>query len=162
MLKRLIASVLAVVVVGATSSVLADHHLAAKPSVDALAWMTGSWAGPAGPGTLEENWIKPKEGSMASLVRMTANGVTSMVELIVIEPEGDTLVLHVQQWDQGYKPRAGGAQKMTLTNLGENTVSFEAVGEGGMQSLTYTRDGDSFTVSVGTAGGNFDIPLKAQ
>ena len=162
MLQRLITSLLLIVAVGATTTVLADHHLTAGVSVDELAWMTGTWAGPAGPGTLEENWIEPKEGSIASLVRMTADGVTSMVELIVIEPEGDTLVLHIQQWDQGYTPRADGAQKMTLSNLGENTVSFKAVGEGGMQSLTYTRDGDSFTVSVETPGGKFDIPLTAQ
>ncbi|TDJ41272.1 MAG: hypothetical protein E2O61_00105, partial [Gammaproteobacteria bacterium] len=59
------------------------------PTVADLAWMSGSWSGPAGPGTLEENWIHPVDGSIASLVRMTGGGTTSMVELIIIEEEDD-------------------------------------------------------------------------
>lgn len=132
--------------------------------VDDLAWMTGSWAGPAGPEvTLEENWTAPADGSIASLVRMRGNGATNMVELIVVEEQGDSLVLHIQQWDPGFTPRPAGPQKMTMTSMGERTVTFESDGEGGLTSLTYTRPADdTFTVAVKTAeGGQFEMELKA-
>lgn len=160
--RRLLTSILVVLSLITTATVLADAHT--KASVDDLAWMTGSYAGSLGNGTLEENWIRPKDGSIAALVRITGEGATSMVELIVVQPEADSLMLHIQQWDTGFAPRAGGAQKMKLTNLGENTVSFEAVSEGGLKSLTYSRPTpDLFTVDVETADGTkFQIPLKAQ
>ncbi|HEY5647697.1 MAG TPA: DUF6265 family protein [Pseudomonadales bacterium] len=130
-----------------------------------LAWMTGSWAGPTGPGSiLEENWTRPASGSIGALVRMSRDGVTSMVELIVVEEVADTLVLHIQQWDPGFQPRAGGAQRMELTGMGENTVSFRATSEGGLAALTYSRpSADTFTIQVELPDGSkFPIELKAQ
>ncbi len=130
-----------------------------------LAWMTGTWAGPAGPeNTLEENWTIPADGSIAALVRMRGNGGTSMVELIVVEETEDDLVLHLQQWDPGYTPRAGGPQEMKLESMGERTVTFTASSAGGLKSLTYSRpDDETFTIDVETADGNLiPLVLKAQ
>ena len=132
-------------------------------SVADLAWMTGTWSGPVGGGNvLEENWTVPKAGSIQSLVRMTGPNGTSMVELIVIEEEEGTLRLRLQQWDPGMKPRTEGPSVMTLAEMGENTVAFQAE-EGAMfDKLRYTRDGDSFTISITNPNGSqFDIPLKA-
>ena len=132
-------------------------------SVADLAWMTGTWSGPVGGGNvLEENWTAPRAGSIQSLVRMTGPNGTSMVELIVIEEEEGTLRLRLQQWDPGLKPRTEGPSVMTLAELGENTVAFQAE-EGAMfDTLRYTRDGDSFTISITNPNGSqFDIPLKA-
>ncbi|MGE0621459.1 MAG: DUF6265 family protein [Pseudomonadales bacterium] len=137
----------------------------AQAGVADLAWMSGTWSGPAGPGaTLEENWTRPASGSIGALVRMSRDGVTSMVELIVVEEAGDSLVLHIQQWDPGYQPRPAGAQRMELEHLGENTVTFRATSEGGMAGLTYSRpDADTFTIEVALADGNkIPITLKAQ
>lgn len=135
-----------------------------QAGVDDLAWMTGSWAGPAGPEqTLEENWTAPADGSIGALVRMRGRGATSMVELIVIEEEGNGLTLHIQQWDPGFNPRPGGAQKMVLVAMGEQTVTFEAVTEGGLLGLTYTRPReDTFTIDVTRADGTvIALELKA-
>ena len=132
-------------------------------SISDLAWMTGTWSGAVGPGVLEENWTVPRDGSIQSLVRMTGGGQTSMVELIVIEEEDDTLVLRLQQWDPGMKPRTEGPTVMKLTELGDNTVAFGVVGEGMFNTLRYTRDGDTFTISITNAdGSSFDIPLTAS
>lgn len=132
-------------------------------SVADLAWMTGTYAGAVGPGAvLEENWTVPRDGSIQSLVRMTAQGKTSMVELIVIEEEDDTLMLRLMQWDPGMKPRTEGPTVMKLADMGESTVAFEVVGEGMFNTLRYTRDGDSFTISITTPdGSSMDIPLAA-
>lgn len=137
---------------------------APKATVEDLAWMTGTWAGPLDDSgqVLEENWIVPRAGSMAALVRMVGQDATSMVELIVIEEEGDSLALHIQQWDAGFSPRTPAAQKLMLRAIGENRVSWEAVGEGGMRSLAYARPApDTFTIDVETADGKFHVELKA-
>lgn len=139
----------------------ADQH----PTVDDLAWMTGSWAGPVGGGmTLEENWILPVDGSIASLVRMTGNGATSMVEMIVIEEENDSLVLRLQQWDPGFVPRTPGPHTLTLRELGDNRVSFEAGDEAAFRNLTYSRpEPDTFVIEVDMGGGQeARIELKAR
>ena len=42
-----------------------------------LAWMSGAWAGSmGGDNTLEENWIQPTGGSIASLVRLSCEPVS--------------------------------------------------------------------------------------
>ena len=129
-----------------------EQAQAEAPSVQALAWMTGTWAGPVGAGELEENWSAPRAGSIQALVRMTGGGKTSMVELIVIEEEEDTLRLRLQQWDPGFKPRTPKPTEFDLEALGDNTVAFKATTPGAaMSALRYTRDprdGDNFTISV--------------
>jgi hypothetical protein len=144
--------------------VLQDSWADDKPSIADLAGMTGSWAGPIGTATLEENWSQARDGSIASLVRMTAEGATSMVELIVIEEEGDSLVLRIQQWDPGFSPRSPGPQKMDLTAISENTVSFKAASPGSLKNLTYARPAaDKFTIHVELEDGTLiDLELQAQ
>ena len=127
-----------------------------------LAWMAGHWEGSMGPqGTLEENWTMPKAGSISSLVRATAGDATDMIELIVIEEEEGSLVLRLQQWDAGFKPRTEGPQVMRLIEIGERMVKFEAVSEGGLEALGYSSPEEGkFVISVKTAQGAFDIPLS--
>ena len=142
----------------------ADHHEAVKGSISDLAWMTGSYAGAVGPQTLEENWIQATDGSIASLVRMTGEGKTSMIELIVVEQDGESLVLHIQQWDPGYTPRPQGAQKMKLAALGDKSVTFAATGAGGMKKLSYSKPTpDAFNIDIETGeGATFQLNLKAR
>ncbi len=134
-----------------------------KATVADLAWMTGNWAGSLGPNVLEEQWAEPKAGSIAALVRMTSAEATGMIELIVVEEEGETLVLRVQQWDPGFKPRTEGPQTLRLKEIKERSVSWEATEEGGIAGLTYARPADDeFTISVlNGQGGAFKIELKA-
>ncbi len=134
--------------------------LAQGPSatVADLAWMTGHYSNDS----LEENWAEPKGGSIASLVRGTGNGATNMIELIVVEEDGDSLTLRLKQWDPGMAPRAEGFQVMELIEIGNQKVVFKNVGEVGLQQLGYSLSGDTFTISVTTAQGSFDIPLTRQ
>lgn len=134
-----------------------------KATVDDLAWMSGTWVGALGPNSLEEHWSEPKAGSIAALVRMASAKATSMFELIVVEQEGESLVLRVQQWNPGFKPRTEGPQVMRLAEIGERTVTFEAIDEGGLKGLTYARPADDeFTISLLNAeGGAFKIELHS-
>jgi ABC-type transport system involved in cytochrome bd biosynthesis fused ATPase/permease subunit len=125
--------------------------------------MTGSYTVAFGPMTLEENWSSAGNGSIAALVRMSGAGKTSMIELIVIEEKGDSLELHLQQWDAGYKARAQGPIRMKLVSITDNSVGFEAVTKGGLKRLGYAKDGDTFTISLVDAQDKArDIPLKAR
>lgn len=127
-----------------------------------LAWMTGQYKGDTGNGSLEENWAEPEGGSIASLVRSTGGGATTMIELIVVEEEGDSLTLRLKQWDPGMEERAEGFQVMELIEIGDKKVVFKNTGDVGLQQLGYSLDGDQFTISVQTAQGAFDIPLTRQ
>lgn len=145
-------------------ALLSTSAFAGPPAkIDDLSWMTGSWAGPLGPNTLEENWIKPTSGSIAAMVRMTGEGSTSMFEVITIEEVDGSLELHIQQWDAGFKPRTEAAQKMELTEIGDRMVSFTAVSEGGMKTLGYTSPtATTFDIHVeNAAGAKFTINLEA-
>ena len=72
-------------------------------SVEELTWMKGRWAGPYGPGTLEETWNDPRGDTMVAVVRMTAPDGTNMVELVIINEEDNTLVLRLQQFSPTYE-----------------------------------------------------------
>ena len=135
---------------------------AAGVTVQDLQWMSGTWTGTLG-GTvkLQENWTVPEAGSIQSLVRMTAGDATTMVELIVVEEIDDGLQLHIQQWDKGYVPRAGGAQRMTMESIGDHYVKFKDARGGGIKTLQYSRPGNAraFVIDIVTAMGQ---PMKIE
>lgn len=135
-----------------------------QASIDQLDWMTGNWAGMLGPNQLEENWIATEGGSIAAMVRMTGQDETSMFEMITIEENDGTLVLHIQQWDPGFEPRTEQPQEMILEAISDNSVRFRAVSEGGMASLGYSHpDAETFIIHVGRPDGTtLDIPLQAR
>lgn len=130
------------------------HAAGPAATVAQLSWMTGTWSGAAGPNTLEENWVVPKDGSMAALVRMTGAQGVGMWEMITVEEKDGSLMLRIQQWNKGFEPRAE-AQTMELAEIGPNSVNFKAVdASAATKSLGYTRDGDKFTIHVVGANGN--------
>ena len=139
---------------------ISDDHV----KITDLGWLTGSWDGQMGPAVLEENWSLPRAGTIASLVRQTGPDGMGMVEMVYIEEAGGTLDLYLQQWDTGFKSRTPGAQKMTMSEITENSVTFKAVGEGGLAQLGYSRPSiDAFHIDVVTAGGQeFTIKLSPQ
>jgi len=139
-------------------------HSETRASVADLAWMTGSWVGPLGEQTLEENWIAPGDGTMACVVRFTGAGKTSIYELIVIEEEGESLVFRVRQWQPGFVPLDPPGQTMALADIGERRVSFKAVGPGNFETLSYSRPtDDEFHIAVQTQdGGAFEIQLRPK
>lgn len=134
------------------------------PSVADLAWMSGSWVGPFGEQTLEENWSRPAGGTIACLVRITGNGQTNMIELILIEEVEDSLLFRVRQWLPGYVPRRPEPQIMTLARLAERSISFDGTGDSDFLHLTYSRrSADLFQIDVVPRQGEpFQIRLRAN
>ena len=147
----------------ATSLLLASCWCAAQPaaSIEQLAWMTGTGQAALGPNTLEEHWVAPEGGSIAAMVRMYGES-TSMFEVITIEEKDGTLAMTIQQWDSGFKPRTPEAQQLILSEISDQRVMFEAVTEGSMTKLGYSRSGDTFTIELGTPTGDIrKVDLKA-
>jgi hypothetical protein len=149
---------------------LAGLSLSAEVAVSAtvgdLSWMSGSWSGPAGEQTLEENWARSRDGSIGALVRLGADGVTSMFELIVVEETEGSLVLRIQQWGPGMVPLRAEPQVLSLAELGERRVKFAATAtvEGGFRTLAYSRpSAEAFNIDVENQdGAQFQINLQAQ
>lgn len=139
-------------------------HTDQHPKIETLSWLTGSWDGQMGPAVLEENWSLPRAGTIASLVRQTGPDGMGMVEMVYIEEANGTLDLYIQQWDTGFKSRTPNAQRMTMSEITENSVTFKAVGEGGLAQLKYSRPSiDAFHIDVVTAGDQeFTIKLSPQ
>ena len=146
----------------ATSLLLASGWCAAQPSasIGQLEWMTGTWQVALGPNTLEETWVAPTGGSIAAMVRMYGES-TSMFEVITIEEKDGTLAMTVQQWDSGFEPRMPEAQRLILSEISDQRVMFEAVTDGPINKLGYSRSGDTFTIELGTPTGDIrEVELK--
>lgn len=135
-----------------------------QPGVADLGWMTGTWVGPLGEQTLEENWLQPSAGTMACVVRFTGGGKTNIYELIVIEEEAESLMFRVRQWQPGFVPLDPPGQTMALAEIGERRVSFKAVGPGNFETLSYSRPAENeFHIAVKTQdGGAFQIQLRPK
>ena len=86
-----------------------------------------------------------------------------MVEIVNIQEMEGTLVLHIQQWDPGFVPRAA-AQKMVLDSIGEQSVNFAAVSPGGLKTLGYSlTDENQFLIQITTAEDQeMTLPLAAM
>jgi hypothetical protein len=65
---------------------------APTPTLDSLAWMTGSWVGASQGVVMEEHWTAPKGGSMIGIHRDVAKGRTVSFEFLRIEMQKDQIV----------------------------------------------------------------------
>ena len=138
-----------------TSLLLASSWCAAQPaaSIDQLEWMTGTWQVALGANTLEENWVVPAGGSIAAMVRMYGE-TTSMFEVITIEEKDGTLAMTIQQWNSGFEPRTPEAQQLILSEISDQRVMFEAVTDGPMTKIGWSRSGDTLSLELPTPTGD--------
>lgn len=139
-------------------------HAAPPATIDQLTWMSGTWSAALGPNTLEENWISPANGSIASMVRMSGPDGVGMWEVITIEEKDGSLIMNIQQWNKGFVARTPTAQTLELEEIDAQRVKFKAVTEGSMQSLQYSRPADdTFSIEmVVPAGNTVKLDLKAK
>ena len=127
--------------------------LVAQNSVSELSWMKGSWTGALGPNAIEEVWTKPNSTSLQASVRIVAGGSTVVHEFVVISQTADGLVLFLQQWGRDFTPLSP-ATKMKMTEMTENSVTFEAGESAAIVKLSYRRaDADTFEITFMSKGG---------
>lgn len=99
-LQPLAALALAVTFVAPPSGA-GETATAAGHTLDAVAWLAGSWQGALGEDPVEETWFPPADGTMVGLFRWLKGGEVYLYELLSFEETGDGLVLKVKHFRPG-------------------------------------------------------------
>jgi hypothetical protein len=87
--------------------------------IEQLAFMAGTWGGPAGGAEVEEVWLAPKGGLMLGLGRTVKDGKAIEFEFLRIEQQGETLVYLASP---GGKP----ATPFPLAAIDATSAAFES------------------------------------
>lgn len=126
-----------------------------------LSWLSGTWRGPFGERTLEEQWSQPSGGSIAALVRFNRAAKIDMLELVSISDSDNGLQLRIAQWSPTMEPLAESPQLLNMTAAGDRSVSFAAGSPGGLRSISYSNPtGGTLVIAVVlTEGNEFTIEL---
>ena len=129
-------TVLVVVALSSSAAVVPGTPQNPKPTLDALAWMAGSWSGTSRGIEMEEQWTVPKGNSMIGLHRDVGKGRTLGFEFLRIEQQGDAIV---------YLAMPGGRSPATPFPLKEVTgtrVVFENPTHDFPKMIRYVRKPD--------------------
>jgi hypothetical protein len=138
--------IIALAVVG---SLLARADQAAKPALNDLGWMAGSWAGTSSRGVeMEEHWTAPKGNSMLGIHRDVGSGKTRLFEFLRIEQQGEQIVY--LSMPNGRSP----ATPFPLKELTGTRVVFENPAHDFPQRIIYWKDGNDLRARIeGTMNG---------
>jgi Domain of unknown function (DUF6265) len=140
-MKTLIALAAAVVFLGGARQ-------SAKPTLNDLGWLAGSWSGSARGIEMEEHWTAPKGNSMIGLHRDVAKGRTMLFEFLRIEQQGDQIVY--LSMPNGRSP----ATPFPLKEVSGSRVMFENPAHDFPQRIIYWKDGNDLRARIeGTMNG---------
>jgi hypothetical protein len=120
----------------------------AKPTLDGLAWMAGSWVGTSRGIEMEEHWTTPKGNSMVGMHRDVGKGRTLGFEFLRIEQKGDEIVY--LSMPNGRSP----ATPFPLKDVNGTRVVFENPTHDFPQRIIYWKDGADLRARIeGTQNG---------
>ncbi|HWI17352.1 MAG TPA: DUF6265 family protein [Vicinamibacterales bacterium] len=136
---------LAFAVVG---SLLGRAEQAAKPTLNDLSWLAGSWSGVSRGIEMEEHWTAPKGNSMIGVHRDVGKGRTLLFEFLRIEQQGDQIVY--LSMPNGRSP----ATAFPLKEVSGTRVVFENPAHDFPQRIIYWMDGADLRARIeGTNNG---------
>lgn len=128
---------------------------AAKATIQQVAFIAGQWTGTLGDRHIEQHWMTPVGTSMVAAYRNVQGTDPKLYELLVIEQEGDGLVLRIKHFNPG--PGLAGRQPQgesvnhRLVKVDGQTAVFEGTGENPTR-VTFTRKGpDALDIVVARA-----------
>ena len=120
----------------------------AKPTLDSLAWLAGSWTGNVRGVDMEEHWTAPKGHSMVGIHRDVGTSRTLSFEFLRIEQQGDQIV---------YLSMPNGRSPTTpfpLKEIAGTRVVFENMAHDFPQRVIYWKDGNDLRARIeGTMNG---------
>jgi len=120
----------------------------AKPALNDLGWMTGSWIGTVQGVEMEEHWTAPKGSSMIGVHRDVAKGRTVSFEFLRIESQKDQIVY--LSMPNGRSP----ATPFPLKEVSGTRVVFENPTHDFPQRIIYWKDGNDLRARIeGTMNG---------
>lgn len=120
----------------------------AKPGVDALAWLAGSWEFEKSGRVVREVWMAPGGGTMLGMSRTVKGGKTLEYEFLQIRggPGGD--LFYVAQ------PSRQKESAFQLKEMTPNSVVFENLAHDFPQRISYTLRADGTLLATIEGPGN--------
>ena len=110
-------------------------------------WLRGCWEATTATGSVEENWMEPKGGSMIGVSRTIRDGKMTSYETIVLREEGDRLAYDAH-------PSGQSATTFLSARITASELVFENPSHDFPQQVGYRRDGDSLLAWIsGTRNG---------
>lgn len=114
-------------------------------------WLRGCWEATTATGSVEENWMEPKGGSMIGVSRTIRDGKMTSYETIVLREEGDRLAYEAH-------PSGQSATTFLSTRITASELVFENPSHDFPQQVGYRRDGSA---AHGTANrGGVSVPAR--
>ncbi len=126
--------------------------------LDRVAWLAGCWQVEGGTTVVEEQWMRPRGGTMLGMSRTVRDGRTVEWELVRIEVREDRLVYVAE-------PSGQALAEFPEVALTDSVVSFENPEHDFPQRITYRRRSDGgMTARVESVTGEsprgFDLPYR--
>lgn len=126
---------------------------AAKATIQQVAFIAGQWTGTLGDRHIEQHWMTPVGTSMVAAYRNVQGTEPKLYELLVIEQEGDGLVLRIKHFNPGVglagRQPQGESVNHRLVKVEGETAVFEGTGENPAR-VTFTRKApDALDIIVG-------------
>ena len=101
-----------------------------------LAWLQGCWEAASAAGSVEEQWMAPRGGSMLGMSRSVRRDALKEYELLVIRERGSSLVYVAH-------PSGQPSAEFVSSSVTEHGVVFENPAHDFPQRIGYERDGSS-------------------
>ncbi len=128
-----------------------------SPQINRLSWLAGCWEWKSGVRHGEEQWMKPRGGTMLGMSRTTRRDSTIEFEFLRIE-ERDNRLQYVAS------PSGQAGATFSSTVLTDSTVVFANATHDFPQRILYTLRGDSLLARIeGTRSGTVrgvDFPMQ--
>lgn len=146
-------------VLAASSSLAQDSAIgtapAAKATIQQVAFISGQWTGTLGDRHIEQHWMAPVGTSMVAAYRNVQGTEPKLYELLVIEQEGDGLMLRIKHFTPG--PGLAGRQPQgesinhRLVKVEGQTAVFEGTGENPTRVTFSRKSANALDIIVGRA-----------
>jgi hypothetical protein len=108
---------------------LDDPDARPPATLDDVAWLVGSWSGPAFGGTAEEVWGAPSAGSMLGFFKVINGDDVVFYELVVIVEEEGTLSLKVKHFNPDFSAWEEKDEYITFRFIeaNDNAIHFSGI-----------------------------------
>jgi hypothetical protein len=154
-MRYVIAAVL--VILAALTAVVAEETIPvsdAKPTLDDLGWLTGSWNGEGLGGEIEEHWTAASGGTMLGAFRLVVEGKLGVIEYLMITEEAERIAYRFKHFRADYTTwESDRPLEFTLIRVSEREAVFhsDVPDQNAPRRLTY-RLSDEGVLSVVVAG----------
>lgn len=119
-----------------------DAQPAAKPTVQALGWISGCWESARGKRYNEEHWMKPSGNTMLGMSRTVSDGRTVQFEFLRLHADKDGNIFYTA------KPSGQSEASFKLVSWKENEAVFEDPAHDFPQRIIYRRNGETMQARI--------------